>query len=38
MIAAISPSFFNYDETMSTLKYAWDVKSIKNQAVINETP
>mmetsp|Transcript_18371 Transcript_18371/g.18347 ORF Transcript_18371/g.18347 Transcript_18371/m.18347 type:complete len:726 (+) Transcript_18371:426-2603(+) len=38
MIAAISPATFNYDETMSTLRYADAVKSIKNAAVINETP
>jgi hypothetical protein len=38
MIAAISPATFNYDETLSTLRYADQVKSIKNQAVINETP
>ncbi|CAG9327700.1 unnamed protein product [Blepharisma stoltei] len=38
MIAAISPATFNYDETISTLRYADAVKSIKNQAVVNETP
>jgi hypothetical protein len=38
MIAAISPATFNYDETLSTLRYADQVKSIKNKAVINETP
>ena len=38
MIAAISPATFNFDETLSTLRYADAVKSIKNQAVVNETP
>ena len=38
MIAAISPATFNYEETLSTLRYADQVKSIKNKAVINETP
>jgi len=38
MIAAISPATFNYEETMSTLRYADQVKSIKNQAIVNETP
>jgi kinesin family member 13 len=38
MIAAISPATFNIDETISTLRYADQVKSIKNQAIINETP
>ena len=38
MIAAISPATFNYEETLSTLRYADQVKSIKNQAVVNETP
>lgn len=38
MIAAISPATFNYDETMSTLRYADAVKAIKNVAQINETP
>jgi kinesin family member 13 len=38
MIAAISPATFNIEETISTLRYADQVKSIKNQAVVNETP
>lgn len=38
MIAALSPASINYDETLSTLRYAWQVKAIKNKAVINETP
>ena len=37
MIAAISPAVFNYDETLSTLRYADQVKSIKNVAIVNET-
>ncbi|CDW74930.1 chromosome-associated kinesin klp1 [Stylonychia lemnae] len=38
MIAALSPASVNYDETLSTLRYAWQVKSIKNEAKVNESP
>ena len=38
MIAAISPASYNLEESLSTLRYADAVKSIKNQAVVNETP
>ena len=38
MIAAISPAADNYEETISTLRYADQVKKIKNTAIINETP
>ena len=38
MIAALSPANINYDETLSTLRYAWQVKAIKNNAVVNESP
>jgi hypothetical protein len=37
MIAALSPASVNYDETMSTLRYAWQVKAIKNEAKVNES-
>ncbi len=37
MIAALSPASINYDETLGTLRYAWQVKAIKNNAVINES-
>ena len=36
MIAAISPADYNYDETLSTLRYAKRAKSIENKAVRNE--
>ncbi|KAA0150653.1 hypothetical protein FNF27_02763 [Cafeteria roenbergensis] len=36
MIAAISPADDNYEETLSTLRYADRAKQIKNKAVINE--
>ncbi|TFK56261.1 kinesin-like protein [Heliocybe sulcata] len=36
MIAAISPA--DYDETLSTLRYADQAKKIRNKAVINEDP
>ncbi|CAK58191.1 unnamed protein product (macronuclear) [Paramecium tetraurelia] len=38
MITAISPSDFNYDETMSSLRYASRAKMIKNQPKVNEDP
>jgi len=37
MICAISPASDNYDETLSTLRYADQAKKIKNNAVINES-
>lgn len=38
MIANISPADYNYDETLSTLRYADRAKNIKNQPKINEDP
>uniref|UniRef100_A0A8C3AL34 Kinesin family member 13B n=1 Tax=Cyclopterus lumpus TaxID=8103 RepID=A0A8C3AL34_CYCLU len=38
MVATISPSADNYDETLSTLRYADRAKSIVNHAVVNEDP
>ena len=38
MIAAISPSDFNYEESLSTLRYAARAKSIKNKPRVNEDP
>uniref|UniRef100_A0A7E4UYI7 Kinesin-like protein n=1 Tax=Panagrellus redivivus TaxID=6233 RepID=A0A7E4UYI7_PANRE len=38
MIACISPSDNNYDETLSTLRYASRAKNIKNKPKINEDP
>jgi len=38
MIAALSPADINYDETLSTLRYADRAKQIKNKAVVNEDP
>lgn len=37
MICAISPSHDNYEETLSTLRYADQAKKIKCKAVINES-
>ena len=37
MICAISPSASNFDESMSTLRYADRAKKIVNKAIINET-
>jgi hypothetical protein len=37
MIAALSPASVNYEETLSTLRYANQVKAIKNDAKINES-
>ena len=36
MIAAISPA--DYEETLSTLRYADQAKKIKNKAIVNEDP
>lgn len=38
MIAAISPASDNYQETLSTLRYASRAKFIKNKPIINEDP
>lgn len=38
MIAAISPASYNYEETLSTLRYADRAKQIKNKPRINEDP
>jgi kinesin family protein 3/17 len=38
MIAAISPSDFNYEESLSTLRYAARAKSIQNKPRVNEDP
>ncbi len=38
MIAAVSPADYNYDETLSTLRYASRAKQIKNQPKVNEDP
>lgn len=38
MICAISPADFNYEETVSTLRYASRAKKIQNKAVVNEDP
>ena len=37
MICAVSPATDNYEETLSTLRYADQAKKIKNNAVINES-
>jgi len=37
MIAALSPADINYDETLSTLRYADRAKQIKNKAEVNES-
>ena len=36
MVATISPSSDNYEETLSTLRYANQAKRIVNNAVVNE--
>ena len=38
MIANVGPADYNYDESISTLRYATRAKSIKNRAVVNEDP
>ena len=37
MICALSPATNNYDETLSTLRYADQAKRIKLHAVVNES-
>lgn len=38
MIATLSPAADNYEETLSTLRYADRAKRIVNHAVVNEDP
>ncbi|XP_045175367.2 kinesin-II 95 kDa subunit-like [Mercenaria mercenaria] len=38
MVANIGPADYNFDETMSTLRYANRAKNIKNKPKINEDP
>jgi hypothetical protein len=38
MIAAISPADFNYEETLTTLRYASRAKMIKNKPRVNQDP
>jgi ElaB/YqjD/DUF883 family membrane-anchored ribosome-binding protein len=37
MIACVSPADINYEETMSTLRYADAAKRIKTRAIVNQT-
>jgi len=38
MVATVGPADYNYDETISTLRYANRAKNIKNKPKINEDP
>lgn len=38
MIANVGPSSYNYEETLTTLKYANRAKSIKNEVRVNQDP
>ena len=38
MVACVSPADNNFDETLSTLRYANRAKNIKNKPKINEDP
>ncbi|GFN98764.1 kinesin-like protein [Plakobranchus ocellatus] len=38
MVANIGPASYNYEESMTTLRYANRAKNIKNKPVINEDP
>ncbi|XP_030054570.1 kinesin-like protein KIF13B [Microcaecilia unicolor] len=38
MVATVSPAADNYDETLSTLRYADRAKNIVNHAIVNEDP
>ena len=37
MICAVSPASMNYEESLSTLRYADRAKKIQNKAVVNES-
>lgn len=37
MICAVSPAEDNYEQTLSTLRYADQAKKIKNKPVVNES-
>lgn len=38
MVACLSPADYNYEETLSTLRYANRAKNIKNKPHVNEDP
>ena len=38
MIAAVSPASYNYEESLSTLRFAARAKAIKNKPRVNEDP
>merc|ERR1712087_612770 len=38
MVATVSPASYNFDETITTLRYANRAKNIKNKPRINEDP
>ena len=38
MISNLGPADYNYDETLSTLRYAHRAKRIQNKPKINEDP
>lgn len=38
MIACVSPADYNYEETLSTLRYASRAKNIQNKPRVNEDP
>jgi hypothetical protein len=38
MVACVSPADYNYEETLSTLRYAARAKNITNKPKINEDP
>ncbi|XP_065919368.1 kinesin-like protein KIF3B [Dysidea avara] len=38
MVANVGPASYNYDETLTTIRYANRAKNIKNKPIINEDP
>lgn len=38
MIACVSPSEINFEETLNTLKYASRARNIKNKPIVNRDP
>ena len=38
MIACVSPSEINFEETLTTIRYASRARNIKNKPVVNRDP
>lgn len=38
MLACVSPAEYNYEESLSTIRYASNARNIKNKPVVNRDP